>query len=160
VAKALEPPRWLGVGGRGAWREAVRELGHEDATRFRGAVSRYARAVDVAERARVEWVRLERPLVFVQPNKAQGQHPLVTAMMAADRQAGAFAAELGLTPLSAARVGPRRGRGRPVGAVSAPDRKALPPLERLPAALRAEPPRLAFARRGAVNRSRGLDMED
>jgi hypothetical protein len=148
------------VGGRGAWREALRELGDEDAVRFRGAVSRYARAVDVAERAPLDWERLERPLVFVQPNKAQGQHPLVTAMMAADRQAAVFSRELGLTPLSAARLGPRRARGRPIGAVSAPDRRALPPLERLPAAPRAEPPRLALASRAAVNRARGHHVPD
>ncbi|MGN6869048.1 MAG: P27 family phage terminase small subunit [Solirubrobacteraceae bacterium] len=117
----------VGCGWSGSVAWAVRELGDEDAARSRGAASRYAHAVEVAARARVEWEGVERPFVFVQPNRAQGQHPLVVAMMAADRQAAAFAAGLGLTPLSAARLGPRRGRGRRVGAVSAPDRTAPPP---------------------------------
>ena len=48
--------------------------------------------------------------------------------MQAEQVAAAFGAMLGLDPVSARRVDPRR-RGRPHGAVSTPDRVAPPPLE-------------------------------
>lgn len=142
---ALDPPKGLVAGGRAAWREAVRELGEADAARFRGAVVRYARAVDVAERARLEWERLGRPIMLTQANKAQGQHPIMLAMLNADRQAAGFGDVLGLSPLAAKRIGPQRGRGRLVGANSSPDRVAMPP------------PLLRLA---AVDRRRGHPVED
>ena len=57
---------------------------------------------------------------------AAGVHPLVKVMLETSRSAARHAARLGLTPASARRVYPQRRPGRPVGAVSAPDRRALP----------------------------------
>jgi len=72
-------------------------------------------------------------------------HPLVKAMLETSRSAAYHAAQLGLWPASAKRVYPERGRGRPMGAVSAPDRKAgAPPVLTLAATAAAR-----------VNRARG-----
>ena len=125
---------------------------------FPGAVARYARAVDVAGRARAEWEGEGRPIVARNPNGASGVHPLLKAMMDWERAAGDRGAELGLTPASAKRIWPQRGRGRPVGSNSAPDRR-LPPLEliaRPGVRVAGEPDRLNLR----VNRARGHQVED
>jgi len=112
-----------------AKREAVEALG-EDATRFSAAVRRYVRAVEVADEARRQWEAEARPLMFRYANSVVGTHPLVQTMERMERQSAAFGAALGLDPMSAKRL--RGGRvGRPVGAVSAPDRVGGVPLVRL-----------------------------
>ena len=132
-------PRGLSVGAKAAWAESRRFLGDDDFRRFETAVLRYVRAVDVSDRVFAEWVGLGRPLVFLQPNRALGQHPLVVAWLAASKTASVFGAELGLSPLAASRLGPRRGQGRPMGANSAPDRVAEPPVLTRPGLTLAPP---------------------
>ena len=160
-------PSGLTARARAAWAEARSNLGDADFVRFQSAVLRYVYAVDMADRMRAEWVRLGRPLVFVQPNKAQGQHPLIVGFLAASKGAAAGAAELGLTPMSDARLrrlGVWRGPGRPVGANSAPDRVALPgPLYAVRGLTPDGLPPVEMAREPArvkVNRARGHRVED
>ncbi len=109
-----------------AEREAFAELGEADYRRFGSAVRWYVLAVDTAEYARQEWERLDRPMRDTFANGMAGIHPVLKAWEQAATQAARFAGELGLTPMSAARLGRlgvRRGPGRPVGANSAPDRR-------------------------------------
>jgi hypothetical protein len=135
------------------------ELG-SDYERYAAAVRRYVLAVDTAEYARQEWERLERPMRDAFANGMAGVHPVLKAYEQAEAQAARFAAELGLTPASAKRVNPLRRPGRPVGANSAPDRRALPGVVWRD----GEPPRLARAGPGpvtrpdaaALNRARGV----
>ena len=107
---------------RAARKEAIELLG-EKAGVFRAAIRRYVNAVEVADEARRAWEREERPLMHRFSNGVEGMHPLVTTMEKMERQAAAFGASLGLDPVSAARLVPKRaGPGRPLGSVSAPDR--------------------------------------
>lgn len=117
---------------------------------YPGAVARYARSVDVTYRARAEWVREGRPIVARNPNGASGINPLLKAILVWESASADRAAELGLTPASAKRIGSQRGRGRPVGAASAPDRVALPPPIR-----NDRPGVLRLADAAKVNRARG-----
>jgi hypothetical protein len=101
--------------------------------------------------------RISRPLMQV--HGAAGVHPLVKIVLETARMAAFHGAQLGLDPASAKRIGVSRGRGRPIGAVSAPDRLALPPLqllERPRARWKDEPPRMTRA----VNRARGHQVVD
>jgi hypothetical protein len=126
-------------------------MGEDEVASFRTAVVGYVRAVDVADRARAEWVAKGRPIIFRQPNGATGVHPLVSAIWSSGRSVMFHAGQLGLTPMSAARLGrlgERRGPGRPVGANSAPDRRALPPLQLV------DRPSVLM-----VNRARGIQEE-
>jgi hypothetical protein len=151
------PPSGLNAAGRAAWREAVGVVG--DDVGFGGAVGRYARAVDVAGRVRAEWVRGGRLIVACNPNGASGVHPVLKAVFESERMAADLGARLGLHPASAKRIWPHRGRGRPVGAVSAPDRLALPPLQlvdRPGVRWKDEPPQVTHA----VNRARGHQVDD
>ena len=159
---SVKPPAGLTAAARAAYTVAERELG-EDALRFRTALLSYAYAVDLESRARAEWEREKRPLIHV--HGAAGVHPLVKVMLETSRSAAQHAAQLGLTPASARRVYPQRRPGRPIGAVSAPDRVALPPAQWRD----VEPPRLALAAKpgplmkgdaAAVNRARGHAVED
>ena len=83
LSVASRPPAGLCAAARVAWREAVVVVGGE----FPGAVARYARAVDVAARARAEWEGEGRPIVARNPNGASGVHPLLKAMMDWERAA-------------------------------------------------------------------------
>jgi hypothetical protein len=134
----------------------------EDATRFRTALLSYTYAVDLESRARDEWVRENRPLVRV--HGAAGVHPLVKIMTETARSAAFHAAQLALTPASAKRINRQRGPGRPLGANSAPDRRALPPAlwrdGEPPRLMVAGPGPLAKADAAAVNRARGHTVED
>ena len=96
----------------------------EDAPRFRTALLSYTYAVDLESRARAEWEREKRPLIQV--HGAAGVHPLVKIMLETSRSAAYHGAQLGMAPASAQRIYPQRRPGRPIGAVSAPDRVALP----------------------------------
>jgi ribosomal protein L20 len=59
--------------------EAVEHLG-TDAQRFRAAIDRYTNAVEVADSARREWERLERPLWTKGRQGQLVEHPLVRTM--------------------------------------------------------------------------------
>jgi hypothetical protein len=157
----VKPPAGLTPAARAAYRLAERELG-EDAARFRTALLSYVYAVDLESRARAEWQRDQRPLIQV--HGAAGVHPLAKLVMETARAASWHGAQLGLDPASAKRIYPHRRPGRPVGAVSAPDRVALPgPQWRdgVPRELRLAGPRMrAAADTAAVTRARGLRVED
>ena len=78
-----------------AEREALAELG-SDYERYAAAVRRYVLAVDVAEYARLEWERLERPMRDTFANGMAGVHPVLKAYEQAEAQAARFADSLGL----------------------------------------------------------------
>jgi hypothetical protein len=116
-----------------AEREAFAELGEADYRRFGSAVRAYVLSVDTAELSRLEWERLERPVRDTFANGMAGIHPVLKVWEQAGTQAARFAGELGMTPMSAARlarVGVQRGPGRPVGANSR-GRSCVSPATRL-----------------------------
>lgn len=83
------------------------------------AIARYARAVELAERA---WSEVPADTLLTTGSTGQlVPHPSIAIAQAADREAAKFAKELGIEGAT------KRGPGRPVGAVSAPDRAAAPP---------------------------------
>ena len=88
-------------------------------------------AVGAAESARCQWVELDRPVRDTFANGMAGVHPALKAWEQLEAQAARFADVLGLTPASAKRISGVRGAGRPMGAASAADRKAEPPMLRL-----------------------------
>ena len=98
---------------------------------FGSAVRRYVLAVDAAEHARRVWESEGRPMRDTFANGMGGVHPFFKAMESAEAQASRFSAELGLSPAAAKRISGSGARGRPVGAVSAPDRKAAAPALKL-----------------------------
>ena len=131
--RALQPSpdvASLSAGALLAENEAREVLG-EDFGGFRAAVRRYVLAVDAAEYARAEWIAAQRPMRDIFANGMGGVHPLFKAMESAEAQAARFGAELGLSPASAKRISGSAKPGRPVGAVSAPDRKAAAPALKL-----------------------------
>jgi hypothetical protein len=85
--------------------------------------------VDEAEHARGVWIAHDRPMRDVFANGMGGVHPYFKAMETARTLASRLRAELGLSPASAKRINGSRTAGRPIGAVSAADRAALPPIE-------------------------------
>jgi len=158
----VKPPTGLTAAARAAYSRAEHELG-EGATRYRTALLSYVYAVDLESRARDEWERDKRPLVSVfADGRPKDVHPLLRVVMETARSAAYHGGQLGLSPASAKRVGGQRGRGRPVGAVSAPDRVALPPIQlasrRPGAVIRKELPEpLEITTR--VNPARGHDAD-
>jgi phage terminase small subunit len=87
------------------------------------AVIRYARAAGMAERA---WAEVPKDTLLTTGSTGQlVPHPAIAIAQAADREAAKYAKELGLEGAT------KRGPGRPVGAVSAPDRAAAPPKLRM-----------------------------
>ena len=91
-------------------------------------------------------------------NGMAGIHPVLKAWEQAATQAARFAGELGLTPMSAARLGRlgvRRRPGRPVGANSAPDRRDPLP----PPMWNDRPGVLRLADAAKVNRARGHEVD-
>jgi len=100
----------------------------EDFPRFSAAVDRYVNAVEVADAARQEWERLQRPFSTIGSQGQEVEHPLIRTMDRLDRAAAAFGAVLGLDPAAEKKIAGGQ-RGRPPGAVSAPDRKAPPAVK-------------------------------
>ena len=87
-------------------------------------ILRYVRAVDVEERVREEWYERGCPTLETFTNGMIGAHPLMALVMKTARHAQDMYRAAGLGINGAAW---RRPTGRPVGAVSAPDRKMAPP---------------------------------
>ena len=85
---------------------------------FEEAVSRFARAVDLADRVRTDWISRGRPLVYETTNGTMIPHPLVKMLMSAEKDARAYGRALLLEPDAI-----KRAVGRPSGAASADDRK-------------------------------------
>jgi len=87
------------------------------------AIARYAKAVELAERA---WAEVPKDTLLTTGSTGQlVAHPAIAIAQAADREAAKYAKELGIEGAT------KRGPGRPVGAVSAPDRAAAPPKLRM-----------------------------
>ncbi len=83
------------------------------------AIARYAKAVELAERA---WSEVPADTLLTTGSTGQlVAHPAIAIAQAADREAAKYAKELGIEGHT------KRGPGRPVGAVSAPDRASAPP---------------------------------
>jgi len=130
---ALQPPRGLTSTGRSAWRHArdvLVSLG-ERPELSRGALDRYAHAIDMAARLRTE-LRDDGRIVLEGPRGGVRVHPLVREVQKAEREAHLYAEALGLSPVARRRLGMRFLGGRPPGAASAPDRagSVVAPLRR------------------------------
>lgn len=114
-------PAGLGAEGKAAWERVKRSLAsHEDADLLWDAAARFARAVDLADKARREWKRMGEPLMSENPNGANGVHPILKVIQDAERDAARFAQRLRLDVESAV----RRPVGHPVGRGQSPDRVA------------------------------------
>jgi hypothetical protein len=90
--------------------------------RFRDAVLRFARAVDLVEELREEWIAEGRPKLFTHSNGALVPHPLLKLIAETEKDAARFGRALKLEPdaIKGARGGSAKGRQ------SSPDRKAPP----------------------------------
>jgi hypothetical protein len=124
----LNPPQDLGPDGLRAFDVASEQVaGFPDSERFFDAVLAFARAIDMLESVRREWVDYGRPWVTTNPNGAEGVHPLVKLIRDLEADAHRARKALKLEPDAIKRAGP----GRPPGSPSSPDRKAPPPVVKL-----------------------------
>jgi len=89
-----------------------------DRDRFVDAAIRYARAVDLAEELRAEWIDYGRPKLYTVNNGTLVPHPLVKMLREAETDAARFGRALKLEPAAVK----RSTIGRPPGAASALDR--------------------------------------
>jgi phage terminase small subunit len=80
--------------------------GQEDPDRLYELCARYAQAVDVAERARVQWRKGGSPPLITYPNGITAAHPLIGVMRDAERDASRFGEQLGIKPGRMRRRGP------------------------------------------------------
>jgi hypothetical protein len=120
-------PEDMGEAGRRAFvmaSEHVERL--PDPDRFADVVLRYARAIDMVEEVRAEWIAEGRPKLFTHSNGAVVPHPLVKLLADSEQAAARAGRALKLEP--DAIKGPRG--GSPMGRQSAPDKK-LPPVIKL-----------------------------
>ena len=126
--RPMSPPEGLSAPGRAAWRAAVVTLEAigEDAEHSRGALQRYAEAIDVAAVIRRAWVALGHPALSEGSSGQPVAHPLLAAIADQERHVLRFAEDLLLTPK--ARASARRGIGRPPGSATAADRRPGPVL--------------------------------
>ena len=112
----------LGAAGREAAknaREALAQRGDVTAD-MEPAIIRYAKACDLADRA---WSEIPTDTLLSLGSTGQlVPHPAIALALQADQQAARCAKELGIEG-----QGGRARAGRPVGAVSAPDRASAPP---------------------------------
>ena len=119
-------PSDIGPDGLRAFDVAADQVaGFPDSDRFYDAVVAFARAIDMLESVRREWVSHGRPWVTTNPNGAEGVHPLVKLIRDLEADAHRARKALKLEPDAIKRAGP----GRPPGSSSAPDRKAPPVLK-------------------------------
>jgi phage terminase small subunit len=120
----MRPPRPHDSAGRAASREAVATLTEigEDPALSRGALHRYASAVQLARELDRQWKAEGSPGIIVGPRGGVAAHPLPGLIEKAERAAADLGAALGLDPQARRRMGRRV--GRPAGAASARDRKA------------------------------------
>lgn len=140
----MRAPSGLGAAGKNAWEQARESIDEQAAPpqRFTEAAARFARAVDLSDRIRREWIRRKRPLLS--EGGATGRvliaHPLIEMLTHAERNAARFGRELGLDPQSRKTLGAIKGR----------------PQERVPPRV-GEPPKLVPLQR---NGRGGLDLYD
>jgi hypothetical protein len=119
-------PEDLGPEGRRAFVLASRHVeGLPDPGRFHDAVLRFARAIDLVEEVRAEWISYGRPKLFTHTNGAVVPHPLVKLLAESEKDAARAGRALKLEPEAL-----KRPPGRPTGSATATDRKA-PPVVKL-----------------------------
>lgn len=121
----MKPPSDLGPAGLAAFDAALGQVAEfSDAAKFDAAVLRFARAVDLVEEVRAEWIKEGRPKLFEHSNKSLVPHPLLKLLQDSEVQAARAGRALKLEP-NAVGVG----RGRRMGENLAPDRvKVLGPV--------------------------------
>ena len=119
----LQPPLDIGPEGLRAFDVAAAQVsGFPDSEQFYDAVVAFARAIDMLEAVRRDWISHGRPWVTTNPNGAEGVHPLVKLIRDLESDAHRARKALKLEPDAIKRAGP----GRPPGASSSTDRKAPP----------------------------------
>jgi phage terminase small subunit len=93
----MKAPDELGGAGKKAWERALRAIdGLEDEDRLYDAAERYARQVDLADKARRVWRQSGEPLITENPNGAEGPHPLLKVIENADKLAHRLGEPLGI----------------------------------------------------------------
>jgi hypothetical protein len=97
---------------------AAQVAGFPDSDKFYDAVLAFARAIDMLESVRRDWVSHGRPWVTTNPNGAEGVHPLVKLIRDLESDAHRARKALQLEPDAI-----KRAVGRPSGAASSFDRK-------------------------------------
>ena len=141
----MRAPAGLTEKGKAAFARAaarvVEVVGEDRAGKYIEAVTRYANAVDLADRLRTEWIKAGRPTVERFPNGAVSSHPLIRMMEVANRDAAKCEAAVHLDVGSATKRAP----GGQKGSHRAPDRTAEPPRLVRPAHVGQEPPRVTRA---------------
>jgi len=121
-------PDDLGASGARAFDVALTQIeSMPEPNRFYDAVLRFARAVDMADFVRADWVDRGRPLMYEHTNGALVPHPLVKLLAEAEKDAARAGRALKLEPDAIRRAT----IGRPPGSSSSPDRKAPPPVVKL-----------------------------
>ena len=122
----MNPPSDLGPVGLAAFDAALGQVDEfPEPDKFAAAVVRFARAVDLVEEVRAEWIAQGRPKLFEHSNKSLVPHPLLRLLQESEAQAARAGRALKLEP-NAIGVG----RGRRMGENLAPDRavKQLGPV--------------------------------
>jgi phage terminase small subunit len=107
----METPTHLTPAAADAFGLAVDHLG-DDAPVFADAILRYANAVDLAERIRIDWIDRGSPMFLEHTNGALYEHPLVKQMRGAEREAATFAKALKITPDSESWAATNRRAGK------------------------------------------------
>jgi hypothetical protein len=121
-------PDDLGTSGARAFDVALAQVeSMPEPDRFYDAVLRFARAVDMADFVRADWVDRGRPLMYEHTNGALVPHPLVKLLAESEKDAARAGRALKLEPDAIRRAT----IGRPPGSSSSPDRKAPPPVVKL-----------------------------
>jgi hypothetical protein len=122
----VDVPNDLGPDGRRAFEIGAKQVdSFADPDDFAHAVTRFARAVDLAVEVRAEWDSQGRPKLFTHTNGALVPHPLFKMVQSAEADAAKYGRALKLEPNVIKRPGP----GRPPGATSAKDRQAPPKVK-------------------------------
>jgi hypothetical protein len=112
------PSQDLGPDGLRAFDIATSQVaGFSDFEKFYDAVLAFARAIDMLESVRREWISYGRPWVTTNPNGAEGVHPLVKLIRDLESDAHRARKALQLEPDAI-----KRAVGRPAGSTSAEDR--------------------------------------
>jgi hypothetical protein len=126
VERVSEHPSDLGPEGVRAFALASRHVASlPEPERFHDAVLRFARAVDLVDEVRREWIDHGRPKLTEYSNGALAPHPLVKLLAEAEKDAARAGRALKLEPEAL-----KAPRGGVQGRANAPDRK-LPPVIKL-----------------------------
>jgi hypothetical protein len=92
-------PEDLGDSGRRAFVLAARHVESlPDPDKFTDAVLRFARAIDMVEEVRAEWISYGKPKLFTHSNGAVVPHPLVKLLAESEKDAARAGRALKLEP--------------------------------------------------------------